>query len=1200
MARSWTDEQLCAIDTRDKTLLVSAAAGSGKTATLTERVIRQLTDKDSPVDITSMLVVTFTKAAASELRAKIERALEAAIKENPGDERLERQLYLIPSAKIRTIDSFCGDVLRANCDRVGISSGYRIADTAECRLLATSIINSMIDAVYEDELTAVASAEEFELLADCLTDSKRTEELSEVLLYVYERCESEEEGVESLLPLVERYDPEKFTTVGESFYGSYLMERVREMLDFYRQALARYENLLSCGTAAEQRCAEVAYSDLALVRSMLAAEDYSSLSERISDCTFVKMPPTKKADKTAAILNYNELRLMLKDDLKKYGGFFLYTESMWQDLFAGLYSRLTTLYRFLRHFDALFFEEKRRRSAFSYADVERLCYRCLIKDGRPTDIAESLASQFSYVYIDEYQDVNALQNRIFEAVSREDNRFMVGDIKQSIYGFRSARPEIFAGMRAAFPPISADESCASLFMSRNFRCDRGIVDFVNGVFDNVFSMAGDTIGYTSSDRLVCGKIYEDAEPPIRHPEVYMLDKPSARSAEIDEEDLSATAAEARSIAEKIKELLEKGRLNSGERIKPSDVAIILRSAKNKATLYAEALQRLDIPAQISDAKNFFLSPEVLLALCLLNSIDNPRRDIYLAGAMCSPLFSFDADDLYAIRSREGAVKDETLYEALVAYVEANPEYEKGVRFLNRLDYYRTIAEGIGVDRLLYKLYRETGLLALAASGGGKENLTVLYDYARSYESGAFRGLYNFISFVNNLIDKKTTFDEPRASESTDAVRIVTCHASKGLEYPVVFFADAGSRITDMDARAGLVYAGDFGISFRLRTPSGLSTVDNPVRDLINLYSYRKMYEEELRVLYVALTRAREQLYCVGTCPKVDRSAYESRIEALRDNLAPYTVRRMSSFLEIILAAGELVTAKALDTHHAEAEVLPEEESEPQTEDFNTKDVDAVSECYANEALTAELTSRLSYKYPDPYSSRLPEKMSVSKASPTVLDGVPDGAPVVVNTEKKRRALPAFMEGRAADESVRRGIATHYFMQFCDLERLVRDGGAAELSRLVAEGYISERDGARVRLDEIELFRDSELLAKMRAASRLYRELRFNVRIPAERFTEDPEAVLAYEGREVLVQGVIDCIAIGADGSVLLVDYKTDRLTDCELSDRSEAERTLRARHGVQLSYYAMAVERIFGVRPTAVEVYSLPLGDTVNVDVFEG
>ncbi len=1202
MARVWTDEQLAAITSRGKTLLVSAAAGSGKTATLTERVIRQLTDRENPVDITSMLVVTFTKAAAAELRAKIAAALEAAVRKDPTDARLERQLFLLPSAKIRTIDSFCSDVLRANCDRVGINGGYRIADTAECRLLADSLINSMIDATYEGELPGIASPEELEALADCLTDSKRTEELSEVLLSIHEKCESEENGIESLRTLIDRYDPEKFTTVDESFYGSYLMERVREMLDFYISALSRYERAMLSGGAGEVKYADTVAADLLMLRAMRGAEDYTSLSALISEPVFVRVPSVKKADKTDAILNYTELRTMMKEDLKKYAGYFVYTEDMWRELFSGLYSRMGTLYRFLRHFDALFFEEKRRRSAFSYADVERLCYRCLIKDGKPTDIAQNLAGQFSYVYIDEYQDVNALQNRIFEAVSREDNRFMVGDIKQSIYGFRSARPEIFAEMRASFPSMGTPSPRASLFMSKNFRCDRGIVDFVNGVFDKAFALVGESIGYTDSDRLEYGKVHDGGEPPLSYPKVYMLDKPpqKKRGDIPDEDDTDTVTAEAAAIAEKIRELLSSGRLDNGSPIKPSDIAIILRNAKNKAPIYAEALRAVSIPAEISDAKDFFLSPEVLLALCLLNSIDNPRRDIYLAGAMCSPLFSFDADDLYRIRSREGAVKDEPLYEALVAYVEGHPEYEKGHRFLDKLRYYRAIAEGVGVDTLLYKLYHETGLLALASAGGGRENLTVLYDYARSYESGAFKGLYNFINFVNNLIDKKTTFDEPRASDNPDAVRIVTCHGSKGLEYPVVFLANAGNRIVDMDAKAGLVYSGGFGIAFRLRTPSGLSSVDNPVREMIKIYSFRKMYEEELRVLYVALTRAREQLYCVGTCPKVNREEYDIRLDTLRENLGPYLLRKLSSYLEIILVTGDLTVPLELA---APASLQADEAAEcerpaPELSDYESKDAEFAAEAVVepDAELVSELTRRFTYTYPDPYLSVLPEKMSVSRASPTVLDGVPEGE-LIIDTEDKKRTLPAFMEGRAAEESAKRGIATHYFMQFCDLERLVREGGAAELSRLVSEGYISERDGERVRLDEIELFRSSELLRKMRAARKLYRELRFNVRMPAEQFTENPEAVTAYSGRHVLVQGVIDCIAVGEDGSVLLVDYKTDRLTREELADKALAERTLREKHGVQLSYYAAAVESIFGVRPRSIEVYSLPLGDTVDVDI---
>ncbi len=1200
MARVWTEEQLSAIQSRDKTLLVSAAAGSGKTATLTERVIRQLTDSESPADITSMLIVTFTKAAASELRAKIERALENAVLDSPDNEVLRRQLYLLPSAKIRTIDSFCSDVLRANCDRVGVNAGYRIADTAECRLLATSIINSMLDAIYEGELSEVATPEELESLSECLTDSKRTEELSEVFLAVYESTEAEEDGVESLLPLIERYRPEDFTTVEDSFYGGYLMRVTREMLSYYRGAVSDMLRELSSGTDAEIKCADTAAEDLSALRALCDAHDYSSLGALLASGFSARMPSVKKADKTESILAYGELRSMMKEDVKKHSDYFLYTENMWRCLFAGLYSGLTTLYKFLRHFDATFFEEKRRRSAFSYADVERLCYRCLIRDGKPTDVAENMAAQFSYVYIDEYQDVNALQNRIFEAVSRPNNRFMVGDIKQSIYGFRSARPEIFADMRHRFPPLQeSDGAGASIFMSKNFRCDRGIVDFVNGIFDRAFALIGDSIDYSESDRLIYGKVHEGGEPPYNRPVVYMAQKPSRKdlSAIIDEGE-DGSEQEPIMVAERIRDLLEHGTLDNGEPIKPSDIAIILRSAKNRAPKYAAALGSLSIPAEISDAKDFFLSPEILLVLCLLNSIDNPRRDIYLAGAMCSPLFSFTADDLYRIRSRAGAVKGETLYEALCDYVAKHPEYERGSRFLERLGYYRAIAEGVGVDALLYKLYHETGLLALAAAGEGRENLMVLYDYARSYESGAFKGLYNFISYINNLIDKKTTFDEPRASDNHDAVRIVTCHGSKGLEYPIVFLADAGRAIRDMDSASRLVYAGGFGIAYRLRTPSGLAIVDNPVRDLINHYSYEKMYEEELRILYVALTRAREQLYCVGTCPKSDSTSYMSRIRALREHLAPYALRRLSSYLDIILVTGESGEYK---------DIYPEkhEKSEPEDKiasiaddirDLNTKDADGTAAGY-DHGLFETLTDRFTYSYPSPYLSTLPEKMSVSKASPSVLDGTEE--PSFTISDSGMRRLPAFMEGHSAEESAKRGIATHYFMQFCDLPRLEENGAAEELSRLLHRGYISKTDAERVRLDEIEMFRRSRLFAEMKRAKKLYRELRFNVRIPATHFTERDEVARAFGDRTVLVQGVIDCIAELEDGELLVVDYKTDRLSAEELRDPEAARLTLKERHGVQLSYYAMAAERMFGKSPSRVEVYSLPLGDTVNVDTRE-
>ncbi len=1174
--RRWTDEQLSAIDTRDRTLLVSAAAGSGKTATLTERIIRSLTDAKSPVDIDSLLVVTFTNAAAAELREKLSSALEAAVRRAPGDKRLLRQLFMLPAARIRTIDSFCAEVLRANCDRVGVPPSYRIADTAECELLSAAIADGLIESVYRGELPEIASPEEFEELADCLTDSKRTEELSDVFRFVRARCDSSELGAESLLPLVEIYNPESFTTAGESRYGSYILERTREMASHYKNAYMHYEREFSCGSESERKYLDVISSDTSLLRAAEAAKTWSDMRDVLVGFELARKPAVRK-DKTERMERFSALRDMMKDELTEYSAYYSYTDGDMRTLFFGLHRLLSVLYRFTAKFDAVFSEEKRRKGALSYADVERYAYRCLVENGEPTDIAKNLREQFSAIYIDEYQDVNSLQNSIFEAISRSDNRFMVGDIKQSIYGFREARPEIFAEMKSSFPSLeeSFPGGGASVFMSKNFRCDRAIVDFVNSVFDKAFSLMGESIGYNEGDRLEYAKLH-DTEPEYRFPEICMLDRPK-RGDDGQTEPVSGPDA----VAARIEELLCDGVLDSGERIAPSDIAVILRNASGKDTLYAEALERRGIPVKISGERDFFLSSEVLLALSLLNSIDNPRRDIYLAALMCSPLFGFSADELYIIR-RGG--EGETLYESLASYCAAHPEYERGGRFIERLSYYRAISEGVGVDVLIYKLYHETGLLALAAKSGGKDNLMLLYDYSRSYEAGAFCGLYNFISFINNILDKKTSFDDKRESESANAVKIVTAHASKGLEYPIVFFAEAGSRFTNRDKANRLVFAENFGISLRLRTPSGLALVNNPVQDIINHYVYRKLYEEELRVLYVALTRAREQLYVIGTAPIEDRERYIDKLKVLRENLSPYSVRGLSSSLEVMLTLSGVSPSLPeifADVDYLSVKPLPkyaEQSAKPTEKELGE--------------LAHELAYRFSFKYPSGHLTSLPEKMSVSRTSPTVLDGT-EGEQYFPERREERR-LPTFAEGAGAAESARRGIATHYFLQFCDLENLAEFGAKSELLRLTEKGFISKKDSERVRLDEIELFRASGLFSDMRRAKRLYREFRFNVRLPASIFTEDDERRRAYKDETVLVQGVIDCILEYPDGSLGLFDYKTDRLTREELSERALAEKKLRDSHKLQLSYYAMAVERIFGKCPSRVAIYSLPLGDTVS------
>ncbi len=1186
--RKWTEKQLDAIETRDRTLLVSAAAGSGKTATLTERIIRSLMDEENPISVDSLLVVTFTNAAAAELRSKIQRALEDAVRKNPENRELERQLFMLPQAKIRTIDAFCGDILRMGADKVGVPFNYRIADEAECELIASSILSGLIDSVYSGELPAVATPEELELLSDCLTSSKRTEELVDVFRLIYAKCESSEKSVEIICALAGLYEAEKYSKVEEMPHTAYLLNNVSDLAEHYLSVARTFCERFSGIDKDSDKYYAAAVSDIDALTVLKSKKDYMSLRSAIGGFSLLRRG-TVKGDKTRDMELYDIMRKQLKSDVEKILPLFNYTDGEIYTLYRDLNKLILVLYRFLSEFDRAFVAEKIRRGALSYADVERFAYDALVEDGELTDIAINLRNTYSAIYIDEYQDVNALQNNIFEAISRPDNRFMVGDIKQSIYGFRSARPEIFADMKNSFSPLdkSGEKIPSSIFMSNNFRCDKGIVDFVNRIFDKMFGLLGESIGYLDEDKLIYSKVYE-AEPEYRAPRVCMLEK--SVSGGFDEDDGEDIGSTPEVVAKKIKEILASGRLSDGRAPTPSDIAIILRNARGKDRLYAEALEKEGIPSKISGAKSFFLSSEILLVLCLLNSIDNPRRDIYLAGLMCSPLYSFTPEQMYFIR--EGG-RGESLYDSLLRYNREHPEFKVGHDFVASLNKYRALSEGERCDELLFRLYHETGLLALAAGSGGKENLMLLYDYAREFEAGEFLGLYSFIHFINSLIDKRTTFDEPRESAGEDAVQIVTCHASKGLEYPIVFLVNAGDVFRDMDARGRLAYSEEMGIAVRLRTPSGLSSVNNPVFDIINHYNFRKSFEEELRVLYVALTRAREELYVVGVSPTVKTDSYKLKLEYLKETLSPYSARGLSSYLEIILAASgeEAISAD---------EFLPGDESlEAQTLCLTKESAEIKQECPAG--LSDKLYERFTYNYPREELCLLPEKMSVSKTSPDVLDEADEGILALISedfedTEEKKVNLPHFLSGHRADESAKRGIATHCFMQFCNLDFFMNNGAKKELSRLVDGGYISKTDAERVRISELEAFRKSELFFDMCEAKKLYRELRFNVRLPASRFTTEEKKREAFGDRGILVQGVIDCIIVGFDGSISLYDYKTDRLSPEELSDREKGRRALIERHKTQLGYYALAVEKIFGKYPSEIGIYSLHLGEVIRLD----
>lgn len=1230
MAKNFTAEQLSAINTIDKTLLVSAAAGAGKTSTLTERIVRSITRDNNPDDISKMLIVTFTNAATEQLRGDIREAIERELEKNPENTALTKQLDLLPMANISTIDAFCNDILRKNSDKVGIPPNYRIADRAEVQILSFSILSKLILDFHENKYPGIMTSDEFRYLTDTLTPAKSDAGLEEIFLMLYEKSKSSIPGVKIFEILANEYDglnpdDNKFTRHAVSLFKNAAL--------YCESVLTEFANELSLSSDDHDvKCSKDFYKNAEIFHRFSLIDDYFTVQSTLNTLKYENITSIKKGREKSPILTYasdifnNTLK---KEIVTIRESYFSYSRDQLVNLFSEFHRLFTLLSKFLVKFDELYMQEKLKRLALEFSDIERFAFRSLYaeNDETLTDFALSLKQEHSSIYIDEYQDVNALQSKIFDAVSREDNRFMVGDIKQSIYGFRSADPDVFASMKRSFPKLSSDVSSSafSIFMSQNFRSEKHIIDFVNSVFDKAFGFTKESIEYLPEDNLVFpenkgitpGKkafvclIPERKEDEEEEKKQYVSD--DEEESEKEEKITQADELACKYVAKKISELHSDKKLG----LDYKDFAIIIRKNRRMGE-YAKALAELGIESKSIGDKNFFLNSEVQLALCLLNTIDNPEKDIYLAGLLVSPLFNFTPDELLNISKS----KKSSLYKSLVSYTEDN-SFPKGRNFLEKLEFYRTIAEGLNIDALLLRLYNDTGLLDLAKRSGGEDNLLLLYDYAKNFSSSSLRGLYNFIKFINNVIDRNAEFDSRHAADENDAVNIISVHASKGLQYKVVFYVETNSSLSSKDSSNRVIYSEKSGISTCLRSQDGLVLVKNPIHSVLNNQQKRRFIEEEFRVIYVALTRAVSELYVVGKVQS-DFEQYLEDIDFKTRNLNEYSIYKTKSALDLIMMTAKdrktfiiedidketLLEERKKEEGVSENEKLgaieaSEAEKNADTNDGNGKvkvpDVFTVSK--------ETLGERISFSYENAHLTKIPEKISVSVLKPRMLDAEDETdaetaklkgrAESLQNERKKHRIKPSFVEENNSEKSAKRGIASHNFLQFFDVDNFDKNGTENELLRLVNQGFISKDNSELVEKTEIEKFRKSELFREMKSAKKVYREFRFNTCLPARYFNFEKEILEKITDEEILVQGVMDCILEDGNGELHLVDYKTDRLTKEDLADICIASKKLNAAHAAQLSCYALAIEKIFGKKPKTVRVYSLPLGNTVDIKLLD-
>ena len=862
MAREWTLEQRRAIELTGRDLLVSAGAGSGKTSVMAERIIRRICDPKDPVMLDEMLIVTFTVAAAGELRERITSGLRERIVQGERSKLLERQLDNIGSANISTINSFCLDIVRRNFAQLGLPMSMRIIDEAESAIISEEIMSDTLEEFFAGGKEL--GIEDFDLFCENFIN-ERDESLSSAFLSIYNKLLSIPEGIGILdekAKMLSEIDGLNFFV---SPWGKVISERIFSLYSYYKKVYSAAVEYFKGDDILEHNYLYAFQSDLDLISFVTDNREslsYDELRRKLSDHSFITLGRKKlpaDADR-AQIEFFKSIRKKFKDDntaLCKKTLLSMPAEKipMLGDLTSKVVLDLKIL---LTRFEEKLRERKLNMGALTFSDCERYALKLLVsKNGDPTPVALEYRERFKEVYIDEYQDTNKLQDSIFSVISRPGGRFMVGDIKQSIYAFRSADPTLFADYRDEWKPYAQgdNETANSIYLSTNFRSSPRILKTVNSVFTPLFTVAGN-INYRQEDELVIPNgadpsAFDGVKVAVVSKKTVASDESSASESEI----ISDLNREAEYVATQISRLTEMGE-------KLSDIAVLVRNRSSMQYLES-AFREYGIPYDSASEVSFFSTPEVRFVLSVLNVIDNPTREVHLASVLTSPLYALTPDELAVMRIEGG--KSLSLFD--IVQSSDNP---KVVRFLQDLVIWREKARRLPTDKLIRWLYNEFAIINAASVGRKnasrilvKTNCEKLYDIARIYESSSYKGVYAFLEYTATLSKSGSPVPVP-VSVSDNCVRIMTIHNSKGLEFKNCFIYGASNSLKKKGKSDDILFSKKLGFGMLVREKDSPYRLDTPFRTAVSCDNENNQLQEELRILYVALTRAKERLWIVGS------------------------------------------------------------------------------------------------------------------------------------------------------------------------------------------------------------------------------------------------------------------------------------------------------------------------------------------------
>jgi ATP-dependent helicase/nuclease subunit A len=1148
-----TSAQAAAVKHRGGPLLISAGAGSGKTRVLVERLLDRVIYEG--LDIDSFLVITYTRAAAAELRGRILEGLYEKLSAQPGSSLLRRQTSLVYKAQINTIHGFCSSILRENAHLCGIRPDFRQLDEAEEAVIKDEVLQSVINKRYS-EMT-----EGFRALVDVMGAGMNDSALLGIVLDTHAAVQSHpypdkwlENQINAPLPVCD---------VAETVWGSLLLKRAVSRTQYWLKKMKAAAAEISSIDEVQKAYLPSYLGTIASLEGFLAALNKGwDAACNFGDIDFPTLGRLRGFKDDRAVAAIKAVRELCKKRMKRVtSGFDALSAEHIEDI-AKIRPCTDELFRLVLDFSSAYAAEKSRRGALDFSDLEHMALNLLTdsETGKPTPQAVEISERYTEILVDEYQDANRVQDRIFTAVSKNgQNITMVGDVKQSIYRFRLADPTIFLEKYAAFSDEAGGEGGRRIVLNENFRSDARLLEAVNSLFGSIMSREVGELDYGENERLI---------PPAGA--VYTENAFELCLVETGEDERLET--EAAAVASMIDSLLHSGYMikdGGDERpIEAGDIAILLRSVKDRDSIFASALARRGISSvMLKAAESLMERREVSYALSILQVIDNPLQDISLIAALRSPVWGFTADELAQIRSRD---KNVSFYEALKLMSETD---NKCRRFLEDLDNFRLFASDMTADRLISYVYDKTHLpvIAEAQEAGSSENLSLLLEYARSYEKAGYRGLFGFVNQITEALLRDTS-PLKAAAGGKKGVIITSIHSSKGLEYPVVILADLSKSFNLQDSKKPLLIHPSLGAGPKLADKA--RGIEYPT--LPRLAAAAKIdnetLSEEMRVLYVAMTRAKQKLYAVCSVKEAEKT-----LDALRVNvsspLEPQAIEDCRSVSDWVLLAA---------LSH-EGEKLWSIKTVTGTEASVPSACDQQPASPPRQDLVDKIKKGLAWRYKHAIDLTLPSKLTATqlKGGFAASEAAEEAEKLPPRAYMPSLRRPSFAADNEGLSSAEKGTSLHLVMQYIDYSRCdCKESIVLEIKRLLDLRMLTPEQASAVSPDVIADFFSSETGRRILSADKVIREFKFSMLVPASRYYEGGDG-------DILLQGVVDCYIIEA-GHLTVLDYKTDRVNKDTQYARALAYKP-------QLEAYAEAMSRITGLPVSERLIYFFATGETIAV-----